>query len=739
MTPLTLRPEQARIVAYRGGKLAVNAVPGSGKTFTLAALAVELIANTLPPESEVLVVTFTNSAVDNIRKRIRERLKSRGLPDVGYRVLTLHSLANTILRERPDLAGLSDDYRLDDELSGERTIQDAVSWVMNVERGYWESFLPSSLSARQREEALEHWRDATRDLGEEVVRLAKNLRLRSDKLAALLRAHSGISPFLELGAKIYQRYEQVLQAAGRVDFDDLVWGAVRALDNDDAFRERLGKRWLFILEDEAQDSTPLQEEILARLAKDHGNWVRVGDANQAIMTTFTTANVRFFRDFCERPDVTALPLSVSGRSAQPIIDLANALVEWATQHHPEPIVRKQALSAHALIRPAPPGDAQQNPAPETHPIVACAFGTQEEEVKHVARSAANYVLKHPDRTCAVLAPTNAYGLKVVAELAAIQSSCQRPIYQDQLRNAQPVRDVARVLGAVVRFCAAPARQNALADLLREVALRVPALMPFAEDKALLAVLRSVSIEQWLFPSPNASLTLPPNVVLSQAQAHALRHLTSLAARWLRASLLPVDQLILTAAQDLLQRENEFAIAHSIAISLRRYVVNAPAAQLADAAMLLHDIAANQRRYLSNTLIEAGFEPIPGQVTVTTMHKAKGLEWDRVYLVGTDELEFPHDPEGRFRGQLWYLNGHDPRAEARKVLEHLHAGLPIGDPRVLIREAYLEYIAERLRLLYVGITRARRALRFSFARERNGQPNQLALALRALNIPLQACH
>jgi DNA helicase-2/ATP-dependent DNA helicase PcrA len=114
-----------------------------------------------------------------------------------------------------------------------------------------------------------------------------------------------------------------------------------------------------------------------------------------------------------------------------------------------------------------------------------------------------------------------------------------------------------------------------------------------------------------------------------------------------------------------------------------------------------------------------------------MHKAKGLEWDRVYLISVDEVEFPHSADGGFRGQLWYLDGRDPALEARTQLEAL-AGQRAARSD-LIRAARLEYIAERLRLLYVGITRARRDLRISFSRQRRGQPVNLALAVRMLNV------
>jgi ATP-dependent exoDNAse (exonuclease V) beta subunit (contains helicase and exonuclease domains) len=114
-----------------------------------------------------------------------------------------------------------------------------------------------------------------------------------------------------------------------------------------------------------------------------------------------------------------------------------------------------------------------------------------------------------------------------------------------------------------------------------------------------------------------------------------------------------------------------------------------------------------------------------------MHKAKGLEWDRVYLTSVDEIEFPHDASARFRGQAWYLDGHDPALEARVHLEALAGSRAQHkwSEADLVRQARLEYIAERLRLLYVGITRARCDLLISFSRRRMERDNNIALAMR----------
>ncbi len=760
---MELRQQQAAIAAYRGGLMAVSAAPGSGKTHTLAALAARLIQDgSVPPESEVLVVTFTHSAVDTIQARIRRALEAERLPAEGFRVVTLHGLANQIVRERPDLAGTAQDFRIDDELSGRQTLPEAARSFIETEYDYWRSFLPPDLSNRQAADVEAQWRETTQRVGNEVIRLAKNLRLTPADLRRLIegsQAGAGgqlpISPFLRIGAAIYERYERILSAGGRLDFDDLIWRAIIALNNDDAFRRRLGQRWLYILEDEAQDSTPLQEEILGALSQEHGNWVRVGDPNQAIMTTFTASDVRFFRDeFPRRPGVRKASLSASGRSAQPIIDLANRLADWAVLRHPEPEARRMGLSNETPIEPVGPDDPQANPPADECIIHVQAFGDGEAEKQQVAESAVRYVLQNPTRTCGVLVPTNAFGRLIVGALQSIQERHQdQVLFEDQLRNPAGVRNVARVLGQALRFCSQPVNsaalvglRQALADLAiwdrragrdesRGVAEARPAYGAPANDARVNTLLRSARLERLLFPEPAGQPALPERVVVSGPEKIELNRLAALAAKWLRASVLPADQLVLSVAHDVFRRDEDLAVAHGLAVSLRRYLVVNPQAQLGDLAEQLDDIASNRQKYMSDSLVEAGFEPAPGVITVTTMHKAKGLEWDRVYLTSVDQIEFPHDVDGAFRGEQWYLEGRDPATEARMQLRALHdwamRGTPMPDERELIRQARLEYIAERLRLLYVGITRARRDLIVSYSRQRLGRPNQLALAIDAL--------
>jgi hypothetical protein len=105
--------------------MGISAVPGSGKTHTLSYLAAQLLVNSqLDVEQEILVVTLVNSAVDNFTTRIAGFVKDYGLlENVGYRVRTLHGLAHDIILERPDMAGLSSQFSIVDDLESDRMIE----------------------------------------------------------------------------------------------------------------------------------------------------------------------------------------------------------------------------------------------------------------------------------------------------------------------------------------------------------------------------------------------------------------------------------------------------------------------------------------------------------------------------------------------------------------------------------------------------------------------------------------
>jgi DNA helicase-2/ATP-dependent DNA helicase PcrA len=127
------------------------------------------------------------------------------------------------------------------------------------------------------------------------------------------------------------------------------------------------------------------------------------------------------------------------------------------------------------------------------------------------------------------------------------------------------------------------------------------------------------------------------------------------------------------------------------------------------------MVAKTRRVVGLSEADDSFDPesYRGRVIVTTSHKAKGLEWDRVYLMSVNNYDFPSaDPNDTYQGELFYVrNNLNLQAETLGMLETLATGFPyqIGDAT---RDARLEYASERLRLLYVGITRARRELRIS---------------------------
>ncbi len=254
--------------------MGISAVPGSGKTHTLSALAAKIIrSGALSDEQEVLIVTLVNSAVDNFSSRIKEFLE---LPmPFGYRVRTLHGLAHDIVREKPAAVGLEEHFTILDEREADFIRKEAVGAWLQAHPGELNDYLLADMDEGKRDWVhRQQLPDLVTSIALAFIRSSKDHRLSPDKLRSLVEAAPTSLPLAEMGVAIYSDYQRALVYRGAVDFDDLIRLAITLLENDPEFLERLRFRWPFILEDEAQDSSQLQEQILRLLVGEGGNWVR---------------------------------------------------------------------------------------------------------------------------------------------------------------------------------------------------------------------------------------------------------------------------------------------------------------------------------------------------------------------------------------------------------------------------------------------------------------------------------
>ncbi len=444
---------------------------------------------------------------------------------------------------------------------------------------------------------------------------------------------------------IYVSYQRGLNYRGAVDFQDLIRLALRTLQLDASFFQRLHDRWRYVLEDEAQDSSQLQEQILRLLVGENGNWVRVGDPNQAIYETFTTARPEHLWNFLNERGVQKRELPNSGRSAEPIIDLANTLIKWTHERHPDPAIRRREPLQPPYIERTPPGDPQPNPPAHLAQITLFARAlAPAEEIQAVVQSLAKWLPDHQDQTCAVLVPRNKRGYEIVDALKTLKLD-----YVELLQSTTSTREAAGALGNLLQYLSKPTLAPLLATVYK-VWRREE-----RDDEALAARLEQIvklirkcpRVEDYLYPQ------LGRDWLRDDAELAALIgddpeigaqlvEFRDLVRQWQEAVLLPIDQLVLILAQDLFKASADLAIAHSIAVVLRQYGDQHPDWRLPNFTEALAEIARNERRFLGVDEENRGFDPErhKGKVTITTMHSAKGLEWDRVYLLSVNSYDFP---------------------------------------------------------------------------------------------------
>lgn len=701
------RSSQEPILDYRGGLMGVAAVPGSGKTAVLSALAARLVATGLDEDQEVLIVTLVNSAVDNFSARIRQMLRTdyHLLPGMGYRVRTLHSLALDIVRERPGLVGLADDFGVADDGECTRLLNEVVQSLLRTRTGLLESYVkPEYENSPLARKSWQEDRAAT--VARAFIRQAKDHQWTPELLQSWLAGHSKSLPLAEFCLEVFAGYQRGLSYRGKVDFDDLVSHAFTALRMDEQYLQRCRRRWPFVLEDEAQDSSRLQQELLELLAGPRGNWVRVGDSNQAVYNTFTTADPRLLNDFLVRHDVRAVDMAESGRSGPPIQSLANHLVDWALTQ--STVQGATSAFRHQVICPTPVDDPQANP-PEEECHVAF-FGNSlspEKEVELVVDSLARWVPQHPQMTVAVLCPDNKRGEEYVKQLRARGLNCV-----ELLNRTSPARDTADALKGVLGCVADPDNPAKLAQAFLAWRWQEAHNVDRRDIlQALASRLQACSrVEDFLYPRAGTDWLAGGG---ADEQTLLLSDFRDRVRKWQAAAGLPIDQLLLTIIPDLFDQQVDIVRAYRFAVVLRDMFDDNPGWTLKQLVAEIDQIAGNERQLAGTLGEDATLEPEKhrGEVVVATMHKAKGLEWDRVYLTALNNYDFPSGGElDSFKSEYWFVrDGLNLQAEALGQLDSLAPDGPAYREGIASMEARNDYVRERLRLLYVGITRAKRDL------------------------------
>jgi DNA helicase-2/ATP-dependent DNA helicase PcrA len=726
------RASQKEILSYTGGYMGISAVPGSGKTHTLSALAAGIITSgVLREDQEVLVVTLVNSAVTNFSRRVELFLKNAGtLPGFQYRVRTLHGLANDIVRERPALCGLSNEFTILDEQETSQIIrQSAVGWLQThaVEM---ENYLSPTLTAGALNKARQQdLPNLAKDMATAFIRTVKDRRLTDVEVAEIgERARAAGMTALMVCAGIYADYERALHYRNALDFDDLIRYALTALLSDQSLLDRLRQRWPFILEDEAQDSSLLQQEILRLLAGEPGNWVRVGDPNQAIYATFTTANPAYLRNFIRMEGVTARDLPESGRSTASIIDLANHLVTWTREMHPN-VNAREALEP-PLIHPVPAGDA--NPNPDDKKTIIRLLDRKlspDEELDKIIDSIAAWLPQNQQKTVAVLSSLNAHLEKLAEKLKARKL----PVVE-LLRSTSSSRQAARRVSAWLNFLADPRNFTKMAAAF--LAWRnVEDDSSQSAARAAVTLLRKLArVEEYLYPQgvdwlAQQALASQPEMELLlvnfRAEATTLLKLVDLA----------VDELTITLSTKLFTDPADLAVGFKLAGILRTAAQLYPEWRLSEFAIEAESFTKGGRKFSGFSEDDTGFDPAQhkGKVVLATIHKAKGLEWDRVYLSSMNNYDYPSGADSdEYIGEKYYL-----RNQLNLQAEVLHQLQLVLDGRA---DEYFEgaagmadrqdYIRERLRVLYVGITRAKEELLMSWNSGKWGKASA-AIALTEL--------
>jgi DNA helicase-2/ATP-dependent DNA helicase PcrA len=631
-----LNPRQKEAVEHTEGPLLVLAGAGSGKTRVITHRIAHLAVTCRVPGWAILAVTFTNKAAGEMRDRVRALLSSGGLashPEASPTVATFHSFCVRLLRsEGAPLAQLRPGFT---PLFAIYDDDDQISMLRSIYKslGLDDKFMQHRAALSRISHAKSH-NHSPEDI-----------------------ARSATDPTATRFATVYERYEARLRESNALDFDDLLLQAVNLLRHDEAIRQRLNQRYEFVMVDEYQDTNRSQYDLMRLLTEQRHNICVVGDEDQSIYG-WRGANIRNILDF-ERdfPGAVTIRLEQNYRSTQTILEAAGGVVAHNTERIGKTLWTDAGAGEKITLYEAP---------------------DSENEALWIADTVESRLARNPRERVAVLYRTNSqsrqieealrrYGRKYI--VVGGLSFYQRAEVKDILSYLKVLASPGDSIG-LLRIVNTPARGigRTTMEQVEQYALQ--------HELSLWAALEQMLAEHAFSARAETAL----------AVFH--RMMTEMAAQLESRTVVDTlsDILERTGYRKMLEEEGTE--------DARTRLANLD--ELLNAAADASERGESVRDFLDHAALVSDADAVDerAQVSLLTMHNAKGLEFPVVFIAGLEEGLFPHS-------------------------------------RSLDSESGME---EERRLCYVGMTRAEKKLYLSWARYRrrfgSGQP-EVSLASRFL--------
>jgi len=690
-----LDPDQLRAVTHDQGPLLVVAGAGTGKTQVITRRIAWLIATRRAKPSEILALTFTDKAADEMALRV-DQLVPYGYTDT--QIATFHAFGDRLIRDHALQLGLPPDVRV-------------------LSRAEAVIFL--------REHLFEFELDAYRPLGDPTRFLAALVTLfsrckdedispeayqqhaaRLSAEAALVDAETGVDGAAaseeaarqaEL-ARAYARYQELLAQNGFIDFGDQVALALRLVRESPSARSAIAGRFRYVLVDEFQDTNRAQAELVTALAEPHRNVTVFGDDDQAIYA-FRGAAIENILEFRDRyPTARTVVLRRNYRSLGPILDASYRLIRF---NDPDRLEVRTGIAKR--LRPQ---RREAGMAVQLEP-----FATGSEEADWIAADIARRIAGGgAPRDHAILVRANGHADPILRALNVAgvpwRFSGSSGLY---------ARPEVRLLLSFLRTVADP---HSSVDLYALAASDVYAI----DGEDLTGVVNTARRRNRSVWDVLEEVERQPGILrLAPASRAGIHRLVTDVARFTSmAHERPAGEVLYAFLRDSGLLARLAATATTAADEGLGNIARFFDLIRAQSAVLADDRAMFVAQHLE-TLIEAGDDPATADldpdadaVAVLTVHKAKGLEFPIVYLPGLVSGRFP----GNGRGEPLPLP----------------AGLGRGDPPTPERA-----LAEERRLFYVAMTRARDELVLTHAADYGGSRARRVspFVLEALDLPASA--